>query len=102
MAVQRNTKKTPETVQIGSNDIEWIKSTLNQMNLKLNDLDVTMIKLNQTVIGDHAYGQVGLIEKVQEHNEYIEKDKQFKSRLIGGGIVVSFIWGVILKFWRIN
>lgn len=103
MALQRTTKKTTETVQqIGSSDIEWIKNTLGQMNLKLKDVDTTLIKLNQTVIGDKTYGQVGLIEKVDEHNTYIEKDKEFKSRLIGGGIVISFIWGMILKFWKIN
>ena len=103
MALQRTTKKLVETIQhIGSSDIEWIKDTLGQMNSKLKDVETTLIKLNQTVIGDKAYGQIGLIEKVEEHNTYIEKDKEFKSRLIGGGIVVSFIWGIILKFWKIN
>jgi hypothetical protein len=101
MALSRNTKKQSEPVQVGSHDIEWIKSTLVEMSSKLKDVDVTLIKLNQTVVGDKAYGQTGLIEKVEEHNTYIEKDKEFKSRLVGGGIVLSFIWGLILKFWKI-
>ena len=100
MALQRATKKPTETVQ--TSDIEWIKSMLAQVNSKLQDVEVTLVKLNQTVIGDKAYGQIGLIEKVEEHNAYIEKDKEFKSRLVGGGIVLSFIWGMILKFWKIN
>jgi hypothetical protein len=100
MALQRATKKPTETVQ--TSDIEWIKSMLAQVNSKLQDVEVTLVKLNQTVIGDKAYGQIGLIEKVEEHNTYIEKDKEFKSRLVGGGIVLSFIWGMILKFWKIN
>lgn len=100
MAVSR-AKKLNEPVQVGSNDIEWIKSTLVEMSLKLKDVDLTLIKLNQTVVGDKTYGQMGLIEKVEEHNSYIEKDKEFKSRLVGGGIVLSFIWGLILKFWKI-
>ena len=102
MALTRATKKPSETVQIGSSDLEWIKTTLSQVNSKLQDVEVTLIKLNQTVIGDKTYGQIGLIEKVEEHNVYIERDKQFKSRLVGGGIVLSFIWGMILKFWKIN
>ena len=103
MALSRATTKKPnEIIQIGSSDIEWIKNTLSQVNSKLQDVDVTLIKLNQTVIGDKTYGQIGLIEKVEEHNTYIEKDKEFKSRLVGGGIVLSFIWGMILKFWKIN
>ena len=89
------------TVQVSSTDIEWIKTTLSSVSMKINELDTNLSKLNQTVIGDKTYGQTGLIEKVEEHADYIEKDKQFKSKLIGGGIVVSFIWGLIIKFVKI-
>jgi hypothetical protein len=102
MALTRATKKPIETTEVGLSDIAWIKTTLSQVNSKLQDVEVTLIKLNQTVIGDKTYGQIGLIEKVEEHNTYIEKDKEFKSRLVGGGIVLSVIWGMILKFWKIN
>jgi hypothetical protein len=71
------------------------------MSLKLQELDGKFSKLNQTVIGDKTYGQIGLIEKVEEHTDYIEKDKQFKQRLVGGGLVLSFLWGLVLKFWKI-
>ena len=96
MAVGRTTK-AKETIQVNATDIEWIKSTLSSMSLKLQELDVNFSKLNQTVIGDKTYGQTGLIEKVEEHNAYIEKDKQFKSKLVGGGLVLTFVWGLILK-----
>jgi hypothetical protein len=98
---ERRATKPKETVQVNSTDIEWIKTTLSSMSLKLQELDVNFNKLNQTVIGDKTYGQTGLIEKVEEHNAYIEKDKEFKSRLVGGGLVLSFIWGLVLKFWKI-
>jgi hypothetical protein len=98
---ERRISKPRETVQVNATDIEWIKSTLSSMSLKLQELDVNFTKLNQTVIGDKTYGQTGLIEKVEEHTAYIEKDKQFKSRLVGGGLVLSFIWGLVLKFWKI-
>jgi hypothetical protein len=98
---ERRATKPKETVQVNATDIEWIKSTLSSMSLKLQELDVNFSKLNQTVIGDKTYGQIGLIEKVEEHNAYIEKDKEFKSRLVGGGLVLSFIWGLVLKFWKI-
>ena len=98
---ERRATKPKETVQVNATDIEWIKSTLSSMSLKLQELDVNFSKLNQTVIGDKTYGQIGLIEKVEQHNAYIEKDKEFKSRLVGGGLVLSFIWGLVLKFWKI-
>lgn len=100
MAVKRTTKPK-ETIQVNATDIEWIKSTLSSMSLKIQEVDVSLNKLNQTVIGDETYGQVGLIKKVEEHTAYIDKDKEFKSRLVGGGLVLSFIWGLILKFWKI-
>jgi hypothetical protein len=100
MAVTRQ-NKAKETVQVSSTDIEWIKTTLSSIGLKIQELDSNFSRLNQTVIGDETYGQTGLIAKVKEHGEYIEKDKSFKSKLVGGGIVISFIWGVILKFIKI-
>ena len=100
MALNRNIVPK-KTIQVNETDIEWIKSTLSSMSLKLQELDTNFTKLNQTVIGDKTYGQTGLIQKVEEHTEYIEKDKQFKQRLVGGSLVITFIWGLILKFWKI-
>jgi hypothetical protein len=100
MALRRTTKPK-ETLQVTATDIEWIKTTLSTMSLKLQDVDVKFNKLNQTVIGDEDYGQVGLVKQVKDNTDYIEKDKQFKQRLVGGGLVLSFIWGLVLKFWKI-
>lgn len=100
MAIKRTLSKA-ESIEVNLSDIEWIKSTLSNMNLKIQEVDNSLNKLNQTVIGDEIYGQIGLIKKVEEHNTYIENDKQFKSRLIGGGLVITFVWGLILKFFKI-
>jgi len=94
MTVQR---KSAVKVEVSASDIEWIKENISSMNLKIQEVNLSLVKLNQTVIGDKTYGQTGLIEKVEEHNAYIEKDKQFKSKLVGGGLVLAFIWGLILK-----
>lgn len=101
MALSRPTKKVNQTIEVSASDIDWIKQNLSSMSLKIQEVNTSLIKLNQTVIGDETYGQVGLIKKVEEHNAYIEKDKEFKSRLVGGGLVLSFIWGLVLKFWKI-
>jgi hypothetical protein len=100
MAVTRRTKPK-ETVEVSETDIDWIKTTLSSMSLKLQEVDGKFNKLNQTVIGDDAYGQIGLVKQVKDNTDYIEKDKQFKSRLVGGGLVLSAIWGLVLKFWKI-
>lgn len=101
MALERKPAVKKDRVEVSASDIEWIKNNISSMSLKIQEVNSSLIKLNQTVIGDEAYGQVGLIKKVDEHNAYIEKDKEFKSRLVGGGLVLSFIWGLVLKFWKI-
>jgi hypothetical protein len=101
MALQRKPAVRKDRVEVSASDIQWIKENLGSMNLKIQEINTSLIKLNQTVIGDKTYGQTGLIEKVEEHAIYIEKDKQFKSKLVGGGIVLTFIWGIILKLIKI-
>jgi hypothetical protein len=101
MALTRKPAVKKNTIEVSASDIDWIKENISSMSLKIQEVNSSLIKLNQTVIGDEAYGQIGLIKKVDDHNTYIENDKQFKSRLVGGGLVLSFIWGLVLKFWKI-
>lgn len=101
MALERIEKNKSKEIPVSSSDIEWIKSTLTSMSSKMQEVDASLIKLNQTVIGDKVYGQTGLVEKVEQHDKYIEKDKEFKSKIIGGGIVVAFLWGLLLKLLKI-
>ncbi len=101
MAVQRKPAIKKDRVEVSASDIEWIKENISSMSLKIQEVNSSLVKLNQTVIGDKTYGQTGLIEKVEEHNTYIEKDKEFKSKLIGGGLVLTFVWGLILKLIKI-
>jgi hypothetical protein len=87
-----------ETVVISVTDIDFIKSTLTSMNSKLQEMEITLDKLNNTVVGDKAYGQIGLVEQVANHEKYIETDRNFKSKVVGGTIVVGFLWTLLLKF----
>jgi hypothetical protein len=96
MAVVR---KPRETITVNAKDITWIKDSLAKLAEKVDAIDKTTTKLNTTIVGDDVYGQVGLIAKVKEHSEYIENDKGFKAKLIGGSIVLGALWTVIIKFW---
>ena len=68
--------------------------------LELNEMEISLIKLNQTVIGNNEYGQKGLVEQVNEHRKYIEEDKNYKAKVIGGVTVIGVIYGVLLKYWE--
>jgi uncharacterized protein with LGFP repeats len=96
MAVVRKPK---ETITVNAKDITWIKETLNKLTDKVDAIDKTTTKLNTTIVGDDAYGQIGLVTKVKEHTDYIETDKTFKSKLVGGSIVIGVLWTFIIKFW---
>jgi wobble nucleotide-excising tRNase len=117
MALTR-TKKAQETITVSATDIHFIKTTLTELTKKVDSVDKTCEKLNTTIIGDSAYGQIGLVEqvkenkkfiddckhinilhKVDEHDKYIENDKAFKAKLVGGGVAVGVFWTFILKFW---
>jgi hypothetical protein len=92
-------QKPIETLTVNAEDITWIKDILKELSVKVETIDKTTTKLNTTIVGDKAYGQIGLVNQVKEHNDYIEADKTFKSKLIGGSIVLGGLWTIILKFW---
>jgi hypothetical protein len=96
MAVPR---KPRETITVNAKDITWIKDTLGKLTDKVDAIDKTTTKLNTTIVGDPEYGQIGLVTKVKEHTDYIETDKGFKAKLIGGSLVLGALWTVIIKFW---
>ena len=87
------------------NSLESIKALLMQMKDKqddmdgmLRDMDKTLTQLNQTVIGNPLYGQKGLVSEIDDIKKYVETDKKFKNKVIGGLAVIGFIWSVGIEF----
>jgi len=99
MAVQRNTKAKEPMISVTESDMAFIKDMLTKMNGKLNEMEISLIKLNQTVVGNKEYGQKGLVEQVNEHRKYIEDDKAYKAKVVGGATVIGILYGVLLKYW---
>jgi len=99
MATGTNTRKPKETITVNAKDITWIKDTLGKLTDKVDAIEKTTNKLNTTIVGDSTYGQVGLVTQVKEHAEYIEQDKGFKSKLIGGSLFLGGVWTLLIKFW---
>lgn len=81
-----------KTVTVSNDDINWIKDQLLQQHTMLT-------KLNQTIVGDKEYGQKGLVEQVNDHRRYIQKDQNLKAKFVGGTTVVGVVWTLLLKFW---
>lgn len=78
-------------------DIKYIKKELNRQGVLLE-------RLANAVCGDEDFGQTGLIQQVNENSSYIEKDKTFKNKIVGGLTVITTVWGIIMtaviKFWK--
>jgi|694.fasta_scaffold67700_3 hypothetical protein len=100
MGLQRGRKPQENLISVPESDMTFIKDMLTKMNGKLNEMEISLIKLNQTVIGNKEYGQKGLVEQVNEHRKYIEEDKNYKAKVIGGVTVIGVIYGVLLKYWE--
>tara|TARA_Y100000768_G_C23575872_1_gene494797 strand:- start:93 stop:350 length:258 start_codon:yes stop_codon:yes gene_type:complete len=78
-------------------DIVYIKTELKKQGVLLE-------RLANAVCGDEEFGQTGLIQQVNSHSRYIENDKTFKNKIIGGITAITTAWGLIigavLKFWN--
>jgi hypothetical protein len=88
-----------------TNSLDGIKALLQSMAEKQNGIDEmvkgmhnTLTQLNQTVIGNSTYGQVGLVSEIAQIKEYVEKDKLLKNKLAGGLVIVGIVWTVILQY----
>ena len=78
-------------------DILYIKTELKKQGVLLE-------RLANAVCGDEEFGQTGLIQQVNRHSDYIEEDRTFKNKIIGGVTAITTAWGLIigavLKFWK--
>lgn len=78
-------------------DILYIKSEQKKQGVLLE-------RLANAVCGDSDFGQKGLIQQVNGHSEYIEEDKTYKNKIMGGITAITTAWGLIiagvLKFWK--
>lgn len=86
-------------------DLEHIEKLLTEFGDKQKEMDNTLknvcVELNQlkqTVIGNYAYGQVGLVKEINDIKKYVEKDKMFKNKLYGGLTVIGVVWTLVLQY----
>jgi hypothetical protein len=75
-----------------------MKDKQDDMEMMLRDMDKTLTQLNQTVIGNQLYGQKGLVSEIDDIKKYVENDKKFKNKVVGGLAVIGFIWSVGIEF----
>jgi uncharacterized protein YfkK (UPF0435 family) len=90
---------------IESQDLRKIKEMLESLSQKQSDNDImlkaidkTLSQLNQTVIGNPQYGLKGIINEISDLKEYVQNDRTFKNKMIGGLLVVGTVWTALLQY----
>lgn len=92
-----------------SQDIQYIKDALAELSEKqelmsgqLSNINHSLTRLNQTVIGNKEYGQKGLVSEVESLRNYVDKDKIRNSKIMGGLAVIGVLWTFLLKYFLGN
>jgi|TARA_R110000803_G_scaffold142394_2_gene208691 hypothetical protein len=80
------------------------KENITYIKQEIKKQGVLLERLANAVCGDKDFGQTGLIEQVNEHSDYINNDKNYKNKIMGGITAITTIWGLIItavvKFWK--
>lgn len=88
-------------------DIIFIKEMLTKVSDKqiemedvIKEMDKTLNALHQTVVGNEAYGQKGLVKEVNDLKSYIDKDKSIKNKIMGGMVLLGFVWSIGIEIFK--
>ena len=77
---------------VNGSSTKYLETQIDEMSKKLD-------KLYLALVGDKEMGQVGLVEKVEKHEKFIENHKLQDARVIGVTAAISFVFGFVIEFW---
>ena len=61
----------------------------------IHRIDKRVERIERVLLGDEEAEQDGLVHKVKNHSDYIENDKKFRNKVIGGIAVGTPIFIVL-------
>jgi len=70
-------------------------SNEEMMMATIHRIDKRVERIERVLLGDEEAEQDGLVHKVKNHSEYIENDKNFRNKVLGGIAVGTPIFIVI-------
>lgn len=84
---------------ISNDEVKDLKQRLAALESdnKLILTNITEVKMG--LCGSEKIGLEGMVQKVNRHDEYIEKDKKQKYKLVGGAIVILFILSALKDYF---
>ena len=71
-------------------------SNEEMMMATIHRIDKRVERIERVLLGDEEAEQDGLVHKVKDHSQYIENDKKFRNKVLGGIAVGTPIF---IVFW---
>ena len=71
-------------------------SNEEMMMATIHRIDKRVERIERVLLGDEEAEQDGLVHKVKNHSDYIENDKKFRNKVLGGIAVGTPIF---IVFW---
>jgi len=78
--------------------MDGLQKNIMHLNKEMEHIKTSLDEIKTAIIGNEKFGQEGLVNMVKRHEDYIEKDKKFKNKLLGAGAILGTLWTLILKF----
>jgi hypothetical protein len=72
-------------------------SNEEMMMATIHRIDKRVERIERVLLGDEEAEQDGLVHKVKDHSQYIENNKKFRNKVIGGIAVGTPIF---IVFWE--
>jgi hypothetical protein len=72
-------------------------SNEEMMMATIHRIDKRVERIERVLLGDEEAEQDGLVHKVKDHSQYIENDKKFRNKVLGGIAVGTPIF---IVFWE--
>lgn len=73
---------------------------INQVESTLKDVDYKVDKIYDTIVGNEALGQEGVIMRLKKLERENDKLKEFKNKLVGAFLAGGAIWAVLWELLK--
>jgi hypothetical protein len=67
---------------------------------RLRQVEDKLDRVIRAVGGDKDYGNEGLAQKVEKHQDWIQRQKLKEAKIIGIGTALGVLWTLFLQFWK--
>lgn len=76
-----------------------LKGEIEQLSVCVKKQGESIEKIYNAVVGDEKFGQRGIVQMIQKHDRWIEKQKYMWAKIWGGIAVGSGVVTILIKFW---